>query len=269
MDLIKGDWENLEGRVIVYSKFVKKQSEVDSGDFDSIPDGKIFARQFSIGVSGEYLNLDPIKQKVDEFLKKHPLPEGVSAQLVPIAITEIEVFSENALKNGLDDVLYTGKYSTPMECELANYHGINYYHFRINSQKDNLGIELNPREPGYKSVSVGRFKDHVVGEYIAKLIDYSGYGDKNSFNDIKKKFFSFSKSSPFERDAVQLTKLIELGGANQDIKMIGHFLDVIVSKRMIEEYNIQLGKAVSDERYEDAAKYRDKINGLNEVILQK
>jgi hypothetical protein len=267
MDLVKGDWNNLEGRVIVYSKFKNKNTELSI-----LPNDELIAKHFLIGFnkknrpSEEHLN-----KLLNEYKQKYKLPKNILGMLIPMEIRNIDLYSEDTLKERTEDVLYTGEFSDIYDCNHANILGMYVYQFRIMKQREDLGIEVNNNYSElkrYKNVNSIQLLEHITKEYIVRLIDYTRFSDKKEYQGVKKEFMNFSKNSPFEKEAIELTKIIEQNPINPDVELIGKYLHRIVNKKMLEEMNIELDKAIKVEKYEEAVIYRDKIKDLTQSLKQ-
>lgn len=270
MELIRGSWDNLEGRAIIYSRYEAKDLQFFDQNKVPVEDGKLFAKHISISDKGYEDCAGLVKfisDMLKEFAKQSKAPSQMGVKIMPMMVKDIEIKSEQELKDSNGDILFTGGYNNPNICEAAASLGTSVYRFRVmNSRNQDLWTDITPKENNYQAVGSEKLLVHIRGEYISRMIDMARYGDKKGFKAFKRRFMYFSRGSLFEKDAAELSDMIELGGKNQDIEMINWYMNIMVSKRKIEESEQDIRKAVSEERYEDAAKKRDEILNLKKII---
>ncbi|MFT4297625.1 MAG: UvrB/UvrC motif-containing protein [Candidatus Woesearchaeota archaeon] len=266
MQLLKGDWDSLEGRAIIYSKFKQIGEPIFIGDGIQLPDGHLFALRLTLQDNQEADSLvSNIVEEVRKELQGDQAEVLKSLKMYPVIAHGIAIKSESAILNGVEDVLYTGEFSLPQLCFQANTLGVNYYSLKL-VNKDDKGIELIPSEPRYHSVPSDRMREYLVKEYISGMIGYATQSDEANFNALERRFLSFAKNSTFEIDAVKLSDIITNNRLSEDQELIDWYLDRIVVKRRVEELQQGLNEAVESEKYELAETYKNRIADLKQTL---
>ena len=266
MELIRGDWDNLEGRVVIYSKFSEGDIEYHGSVDGYIEDGSLFVRKCHTCDANE-IEDNPIIKQVKENMKeqKKQNPIIAHAKILPFSIEAFDVYSEEEIKDVPGDILYTGEFKDPNLCEQANVMGVMIYQFRLFNQENAPWVDIDPDEPSYRTISSDRLIEHVSNEYLSVMRSYVEKGDKASFNVINKRFRSFARGSPFEKDVMDLSTMLEYGN-EPDQDMISWSLGVMASKRKVQEIEEAMEQAVSEQDFEEAARLRNKISRLKKSI---
>ena len=271
MELKKGNWDNLEGTVLIYSKLKNfknpGESITDKNGKHPLPDGSVMNLYCSfditnfvnaVGVPKEVLE-DIIKKAKDSIENKFK-EDGIHSSVKmddPLCIaplinirTEEELFS-NPLKG---DILFVGNYDN--EEDIGRFMNIatTYYFDRFHKQmKRGLPLESNGNTEifsmkTYEDIEKGQLKGYLSKEFIVPMVGSAGI-DVQQMNRYIRAFVRFSEISAVSKhistDVHELCRHVQDNRTN-------------INKELIETYLNKMD-AIHREDYEEAAKYRDEI----------
>jgi len=269
IELTKGDPDNLEGKVTIYSKF--------SGDIRDFAPPKLknailnpFDQIFSLYTTTDILDFiekeclpselaKEIKRKIEAetkhlFEKRHFSEKIICFYSHPgIQENEQEVICSP------HDVLYAGKWKSLLNCIISLNHASELYMNRFTEQKiNNLGINHSQNQAEKdlqeKKIDKDRIGEYIMKRYIGSMMDANRRGEFEEFNRLQSGLIQIGRIPEFKTCSHDLFKLCSAlkasPGRNADITLITAYVNKI--------------QAISLERYEEAAKLRDKIKYLQE-----
>jgi len=249
-----GDEDNLEGKVIIYSK-LKRDS-----DLTDYIDKEIFAMYVAtnpedyvekIGVP-EYM-IDDIISQLEETTQK--LSQRSEIKIVSAYIMPIHAASEDELRLEPENLFYVGEYFDPKSCMAAVYKGAEFYLLMFEDQlstNHKLG-NLSKEEycgPTYHDFEGKDIKEYVIKNFVKPMIEAKQCNEDKSFKDIKRDFIGFSAGSHFISDVLDLCSYINKHRLNINTNLSDAYIDKL--------------SAIHIENYEKAAKMRDEIGKLKD-----
>lgn len=268
--LIRGDEDNLEGRVVVYGRFV-----VDKGVSDlasRLPTGTIFAMYAATnradflsnpfferhGMSPESLKaLDEITAEIESSVEEHS--KAANIKLFQVYATHLPEFqSEKELSVGSEDLVFVGKYHSQEICVMALSKGLELYilHFEDQTRKK---LGMNSFKKGDANVSPSVTYQDITGEkilhyisttHVGPMLDAQRQDNKGEFNRLKREFVLFGLRAPFATDLFDLCGEIENNGTQPNLPLIEAYVGKI--------------SAIHSEDYAVAGKHHSKIIELKQ-----
>ena len=268
MELVKGDWENLEGKVMVYGKLDLSNNEDvpeelrESGAFggsyattDAV-DYMNFLKK--LGASSDLINeLSEAEFKIDKEVKKMEM-EG--KMFMVRCISGIHIPNEEDILIKDHDVLKIGTYYRLNNLANAEDFAVKYYMMRFEDQlmdRHNIGNILNGKTERdknnvkehelqtYKDVDSAKIGWYLFNTFVNPLMYLYKSGESEKADSIAKDAMTFSSGSLFMPEVLKLLEIMKIGGANPN-------------KRLIECYVEEID-AISREDYETAARARNEI----------
>jgi len=249
MKLTKGDPNNLEGRVIIYSRFKKlvnvpecKQCNLD------LEDGTFFALYFSVdpedvkkeGFSEKHFDKEEKITKTKEFFQTKGMDDYVTAFLC-----RPELEPEKEWPKFAEDILFVGEYLSPVKCSIANNAGLHLYTLALEDQLKKARVEINLRQRTYHDVKGEQVMAYIINHYITPMFSAKQFKDNKMFEHLKKDFIRFSAGSQFERDVLELCGVIESGKI--DTELTDAYITKIVS---IHTQNFEAAALMRDRKKE-------------------
>ena len=248
-----GDWNNLEGKVIVYSKLIGVENNV----------------KVEKAIPSLYLTTD-ILDFVEKVRGKELLqwPAGEITRILGEAIKDIgkqnkifpvfgfikELDSEKEITQLAKETLYVGNYSHKDACMEAIKCGAQLYGCALMDQmqtKLDIGsAKIHKKTLTYEKFIKGDKKDditdYVLKNYVVPMID--AHDEKNPiiYRTLKQELVNFAAGSAFAQYVIKLCNVIEDGKKKPNNDLIWSY---------VLEMN-----AIHTERYEEAAKIRDEID---------
>jgi len=247
---------NLEMRVAVYAKLAHPPSEEDmvSSHPLGLDDGLfvIYAGDDPcgfyerIGAPEEFIELIGVQQRISP-------PKGA----VRVYSSFLPASSEDAIRNGLEDVIRVDVQDTPSESIAATSAAMGIYlFFRTKLQRNKVQEveeeetvyeELELPEPEHYSQIKESLIDYLADWFFTPLMRAYHHDDDELLEKIKQDLYVFVRDAPFEADMYELCDEI----------MVGYELRQVI----IVSYVAKI-EAIHQEDYEKAATLRDKIYRL-------
>lgn len=251
MKLIRGDENNLLGRVISFSKcnnpeaiavFERKPiiAFYATSDIDS------FIKR--IGATDE---LAKDLRKNDIAMREDAKKKG-NLKLLSNYVSPITLEDETQLEEGDEDLLNTGEYNSLEDCCYAAELGIKFYILHIEEKFTKEKQIKKPIEPinqnllveNYSQVEKSKIGQYLKENFILPALEAYTRKDKLRGKNLTSALITFCADSQF----------------NEDARLLAEILDQQKSSNygLIEDY---IGKiqAITSEDYESAARFRDKI----------
>jgi len=276
MELTKGDWDNLEGKVTVYSK-LRYPPEIRKRNKGVIKGAREKGYPLKEGPREELIFAIYITPDSADFIEKTDLPEDVSRELIEKANYDVEFMNKSSQSKGEEtipfygssisveseielllsqgDVLFTGEHPLPDMCMQANEEGIMLYSQRLAKQLADEKAHVPKKETEeitYEDIEPSDTRDYFLKNYIFPMLDAAGGRGEKDLRSLQEdflRFLKFSTDSILRNAAEELCEFIEHSGGNQDTDGL---VDAYVNKII----------AIREERYEEAAKIRDDIKRL-------
>jgi len=183
LKLIKGDIDNLDGRVIIYSKikFINLLRHYDK-KFDNLSMEKIIAHYFSndkTAILDRILNsqqfLDNIFKIMSQQIYYSSGVKAESNELMdrilngnnPFIIGfEIPIKSEKDFSNVSEDILYVGDYLSKWDCKRAIFNGSIFYNVKLYKQREDPKIFEEYKGEPIDDLIRKRFTDKMIAATI-------------------------------------------------------------------------------------------------------
>jgi len=250
-----GDWDNLEGRVFIWSRalnekenpiravlFTNDPFDVIGGDFEGDP--KANANELE----------RVMKENARAMMQRQGIPD------VPIwvlYVKDITLSSEDEIPD-IRERLHVDDLSSIGACKLANSGAMAIYQSRYMEQLVKhlvVAHKISPEDDFNLTytdfMEDGRRKpiiDYVVTDYINPMKESLRDGDRERYNSIKWRFHQFAKGSLLINDVIEVCGVLEKNPTNPKEELL---------LRYVNKMN-----AIHLERYEDAAKLRDQIREM-------
>jgi len=263
-DLLHGDSDRLEGRVLVYGRIksdgeekilwggeeVKISENSFIGKYSSI-DAKDIAKKFDCVTDEE------ISQKAKELEDKfrEVRKDEISVGKVPVYTIFVTFDSDVGIKDDcLDDIVYVGEYCDSENCMQAIELGEDAYIVRLKEQMQNtLDAKIeNKTHFDLKSKSI---KDYILNQYIIPIITSQAQGDEKNVSRLEKLFVEFSENSLFKNEVMDLCARLKKTDKTSGIFVIQACAEII--------------DAIHLEQYERAAELRDIIKKEDDNTVSK
>ncbi|GEM_PF-6339808 len=260
-ELIKGNWNALQGMATVYSQFREQEDIfVPEGSCDHVrenllhtPDGKLFASFICTDpkVFAERTNSDlEAILYAQQQLQQQP---GYPKHLPPLHIAMLPHLAAPSQLEGLqDDILFTGAYTQPTRCIEALNLGIHMYVLRFNEQNHQRSTPSQQQPapqkivPGYQALTADDLQKHLFTHLVGPGLDAQRLHPaqrQQRVIELEKEILLFTQGSLFQGDIIQLAGLLKEGCTNLDT---------------LQRYVAKIG-AVHAEDYRQAARLRDEI----------
>ena len=266
MELKKGNWDNLEGSVLVYAKL--KNFETPGKPIQTeeriIDDGTVYAMYFSEDITRFTDKIGMPKQTIDEIINhakssiERNIPDFELSSNMVLYIAILGEYKESDLPiSDNDNVLFMGNFSTQRECGDYVRKGSDYYFERFAKQM-RRGLPLE--EDGnteivsiktFEDIEKGQLKGFLSKEYVVPMINSASI-DVNQMNRYIRAFIRFAETN---RNSKQISK---------DVHELCRHVQrnrVSINTRLVEAYLNKM-EAIHSEEWDSAAKYRDIVNEL-------
>jgi hypothetical protein len=257
MDLVKGDWEDLKGEVIAYSKYLSPNDNIIS--FASIATHDL--NHFSL----EHCISQEKKQQLELKAKMSRKDTGDRGNLVFFYGTEMIGMEEAEILSSSSDILYVGQSVSTARADFMLKLGLSYYFVQFEEQFNikNPSVEYQRKKYEHYSMFNGDLYSFLFDAYTVPMIELGRNKDEESkrkLAELKLGLIRFCKGTNFFDDAKFICSLVRPGEHSDET--------------LIEEILTKI-RAVHQEDYLVAAKSRDRIaelsfylNPLN-ALLQK
>jgi len=244
MDLKKGDWDNLEGKVMVYAKFI--------GDVSTIEPEPLQEHARELPFISLYFSSDAedFKSKVSAPAEHFEHGSDIAEKATPkIPTIHVGLYAQLATEDGFftgdHDVIFVGAYrNTKIAFENMKLAG-QFYMMRY---LDNWGLTKGVEKPEEK-VTYANFRGDLVpfvtSTFLSPLL--IAIDDQDEFARIRKSFIDFSAdASPVIGETVaHLCDAISVGSG---LELTDSYLLLI--------------KAIHEENFEQAGILKDSIKEL-------
>lgn len=243
MDLKKGDWDNLEGKVMVYAKFIGDVSTLEPDQQEHAREHPFIALYFSSDAedfkSKACVPAELFEHDSDIAEKAAPkIPTIYSGLYASLAV-------EDGFFDGDHDVLFIGEVrdvDNGFTClQLAGQ-------FYMTRYLDNWGATKGVEKPEEK-VTYANFHGDLVPYLTSTFLSplQRAIDEPDEFEEIRKAFIDFSAdASPVIRKSIEhLCDAISVGSGLE----------------LTDSYLMQI-KAIHEQEYEEAAILRDRIKEL-------
>lgn len=272
MELKKGDWDNLEGNVLFYSKYIgeTKESLLHNTPFSMVDHAgeRIFLENGNYIIG--YLTTDPVQfrenakmpeeainiffKAFDEQEKKIGAKHVVKIYSYSTNGTSLEEFLE-----GVDEVIDLGNYSNAQNAISSIESGLQYYtNLFIDQFSNKIGFDLNKEYSGEPDTPLDKVpkekrKQHIMENYIIPMYDELNVRDNPlKFKELKQRFIQASESLKFPNTA--FTLCAEISGA-QNHELVQLYVDKLI--------------ATNEEDFDEAQRLKNEIEKVKKLQTQK
>lgn len=251
MNLIRGDKNNLLGRVIAFSTCDNPMAIEATGSkpiiaFYSTTDIDSFIKRI-----GATENLARDLKRTDKQMKDDVRKKG-NLKILQNYVSPLNIEDENQLRAGDEDLLFTGEYNSLENCCYAAELGTKFYILNVEEAfakkvklpKNKLLIERKPLLENWGLLEKETIKSYIKHNFIAPAL--ASYQKKDSvrakgiINDLTE----FCVGAPFSDDIAALVGIIR-ENKSSNYGLIENYLNKI--------------QAIAQEDYLSAAKFRDQI----------
>jgi hypothetical protein len=257
LQLEKGDIDNLEGKVIVYSKLLS-DTPISDEDFLGVyasSNPVDFKEKFGESVEEEISkHINKIKS---EFLEEEISDKNIFlAAPIPISPTDLKLASE--------DVVYVGEFPEVEQCQMVIMSSVQIYMANYDRQRllkggfsgvneskssESLDKGLENLET-YFDIEPERKSGYIQEHYISPVMHAIENNDMPEAKTIAKDFVRFSTKSPLIDDAYGIAAVLNAKEFIKEDRLLQFYFEKIL--------------AIVSERFREAAKIRDKINTIKQ-----
>jgi len=243
MRLIRGNPNKLEGRVICFSR-LKDKKLIEKGA------PRIIAA-YATNDLEKYIERVADSKEFAEYIRE--MAKDISMQvkercgeriMTKIYSSKLTLNDETKLYGGKEDIVHTGEYSNPFCCAESVNFGIQLYFFKYDEQ--NLNFTKTRTEN--KTFGISPLKAEILRNFVFPLIKSYEHNDIDSVRTIKENMMQTYGNSSIANPLMDISRIIDLQKSKTNMNIINLNLDEAL--------------AISDERFEDAARIRDKIKKL-------
>lgn len=253
IELRKGDWNNLEGRLVSYSKLTNKElaEQIETplmamyASFDPLD----FIERMGLNEDGKRV-IESLKQSaektVEDFRKK-----GVNITAMPLYGAPIVYEDEQDLMEDQNDIIFAGEWERPECCVEATQMGVRLYTMKYMEsflKKHNVDTpkqKVIPKEQRYTEYIGKSLRTTILNDYVNPIIDARNSGDLERANILGLRLVHFVEGSNFVTDGLELISIAKNAKSKKEYDLIDCYLNKI--------------DAIHLERFEEAARYRDAI----------
>jgi len=236
MQLIKGDENNLEGKVIAFSI-------LDDADLAKKAGVKTL-------VFGLYATVNPL-----EYIERMKIPEPQAEEIrksemrltdkgihFPIYMAPMMFKSQEEVFASDEDVLYVGTFAQPSICVNIIKLGVEYYVMKFADKllKNHPIMNTQPTCENYQKVA-GSLREYMMTHFVTPMVRCHMEGQTKREQELRENIVVFLTGGPFETDIDVLLKAIQ----EQNPKII--------------DISLQKIDAIAHEDYLRAAQLRDAL----------
>jgi len=262
LQLEKGDIDNLEGKVIVYSRILSDTS-ISEENFLGVyasSNPVDFKEKFGEGVEEE------VSRHINQIKSKF-LEEEISDKCIflaaPIPISPAD------LKLALEDVVYAGEFPEVEHCKMVILSSVQIYMANYEKQRRLKGGFLGANEikspksldkslesdnlesqETYFDIEPEKKSSYIQENYIAPVMHAIENEDISGAKTIVGDFVRFSTKSPLIDDAYGIAAVLNAKAFIKEDRLLHFYFEKIL--------------AIVSERFEEAAKIRDQINTIKQ-----
>ncbi len=232
MRLVKGDESNLQGTVVVYSKFKPSECGESCPDCSMDDIGEIcfalYATNDEETFKKEMKNVKGLEEKLLKAMNS--IPDDMKGPLRHMFVkpTTIEESDIPFMKH---DVFYVGEVTDAAACAHLVMLGLEMYAVNLHDQLSRNTGRLCDEEPeevlNYKEIDKKEALGYITKNFVDPMIKAAEAG--RDFFDIQERFMLFSSPSPFTNDCLELCKVIEKCGAKQDLELVTAYASKIAA----------------------------------------
>ena len=237
--IIRGNPDKLEGSVISFSR-MKDEELIKEGA------PRIIAVYASNNLEAYIKRVTGSKEEEDYIREmardinlqvKEDWGDKIRARIYSSQLT---LNDETKLYCGKEDIVFTGEYSNPFYCTKSVNFGTQLYFFRYDEQNlssTKIGLEN-------KISGMPQLKAEILKNFVLPLIDSYKHNDLNSAKTIGDNMMQTYGNSSIANPLIDILRIVNQQKINPDMGAI--------------YLNLDEAQAINDERFEDAAKIRDK-----------
>lgn len=263
--LVKGNPKKLKGSVIAYSKYIGKYQSSDlelaalepiQGKFSlDIKEGAVFAKWGSINeqefanalANNKQIMLQNSFYEITKELQLYYAALGAKTKAPKRSIiTTWEVKKEATLFHYVEDVIFTGFYSTPALCNSILDVGIAYYLAQCGEARFEIEKKQKKIEEPFHEVFNGKdLEDYINYGYVQPMKEHLENNEIQEYKKLKYDFIWSTIDSNLKNcpTFIQLCDILEYNRGEIQGKLQTHFV-----KEMA---------AVLEERFKDAKQYHE------------
>ena len=267
MNLIRGDENNLEGRVLVYAKFKEppKQSseELKVLSNNRAFDNNIFAL-YTTTKPSDLIEFGVSEEEIPKYMEKldinFPMFKDFKAFSNTASIfVEIDQEADALMKKG--DVIYAGEFERGelaisavsyakllYQTKLANQ-WIKQEGFQVENQS-NVVYDENITHKYFPRIMDSGIYDYIINNFVFNMLDALDEQKPKAFEKARTQFLKFSEGSDFYKHVPELIKIVATGGVNGDYKLYDN--------------ETKLMSAIHEEAYEFCTEIFNRIQILKE-----
>lgn len=247
--LVKGNINNLEGKVIVYAKHanieIPNMAVCASDDKEHLSEtGQIHLELAETLLRLAKENAENVGENVGENMDMKMAYGGYAA-------VQIDNFREDQIKDRIEDVLYCGKWTRPAFVMGSIENGLSLYFMKYFEQEKinkKLSREVEKQslieDKVLKIDSEGNNRN--IQTYLGSLMDANRNGEEREFNALRNNFMRYYDNSSIAKYAGELCDLLKVGkGKNADNGIV--------------HLHIQKISAIVSENYESARQIDNQI----------
>jgi len=239
-----GDWDNLEGNVVIWSRHTQGEEDciAHTQKEEACTAGEqIYFLHAKSGSSDNMPGLEEITEKL-----KGRIGDISEVEIIGFDVTSGRAASEQDLPMPQGERLYTGDYSCYRLCLIANKSALDLYSVKFVDQKRKCPKVKEPKLT-YESFIDGEERKPIL-RYIKKtfidpIVEAQRNEDLKAYASLKKGFFRFASGSLFSQDVTGLFNYLDNHGKESDYEVTGLF-----ARKM---------NAIHVDDLEDAAEVRD------------
>ncbi|MDD5192766.1 MAG: hypothetical protein PHH54_00955 [Candidatus Nanoarchaeia archaeon] len=306
LSLEKGDKDNLEGRVIVYTQPKIGDNEIKEMDMmkDVLAEHPDLLSKIDPSIDPDFLK--HINQDMLKDMLKDIDPNMIVAMYATSNITDLkEKFSSNMpsdlesrinkeikenyaklpkgqkienyfcgmfftslddIKNSKEDIINLGQGLSPKNFHMASIGAVQFYMAQYNQQREAKANYSKAKQTSEKITPMVTYNDmqsdqritHIQSDYIAPLMLEFERNNLEQAKQISQNFIRYSEGSPLEDDSYAIAAVL-----NFDKPELIEYKSPLLSNYFSKII------AITQEKYKEAAQYRDAIRDIQNKIQNK
>jgi len=258
----RGDPENLEGRVLIYSNvgmFNRTEQPIVRAGYGTNDLDDLFKTATNLGLE----NTNGVKESLTEALGEDPKRFDIT-KAVPFYWMGFDVpaSDESIHSTEGNDVIFIGAYNHQVQVRKALHSVLDFYVQTYVDQRlsrgetmgrayqstaNRLEVRLTPNAThnDFSRTTTGEIGDYLLTTYVVPLLDAARNGQSNVFDKLSEEFDEFSVGSHFTLDVQHLSILIKDAKGIADPRLVAAYVNKM--------------DAIHREDYLGAAAQRDQI----------
>ncbi len=245
IELLRGNKENLEGKVTIYSKF-------NTGNIQLPFSKEIFALYMSNDIEDLIKKTNPPRQVIKEIkikrdmldmikniiIKEKGIDKNILSQELLLIGYPMDVYSEQDLTyQNSGDLVYTGSFSSPELCKHSIKLGQEIYSLNYQEQiLRNLGKSFKKQTPSsnskdykvYSDIEKKDMEEYIHNKFISPMIRAKINKDSEEKENIKTDFIKFASGAPFTEDIFGIFDAVERADNSND-NMLNLYIKKIIA----------------------------------------